>query len=381
MAHVADAADGRAFETTAADLLPMERNIARCRMVLSLAAILVVYIDPETPLLSRWVPFVSGRFMVDARLLAVMATHVVYSIAVYGALHAGRAVSPRLLDATVWADVLFAVAVTTMTEGVTGPSYPFFAFAVVASGLRGGFRHAMRVTVASLGLYSCLIFLSTRESADVWVMRPVYLGITGYLVSYLGQQRLELQEQMRRLEIAEQRHRIARDLHDGYAQALAGITLRLEGARRLLRADGADEVLGDLTDLQESVNREYDDLRRYARSLAGVDATPTAGDAHDATLVSLHATVSGPIALVDHVLGIAREGLSNVRRHACARTASIDIEGNPAGVRISLDDDGVGCGGAMPWSIASRVKEIGGAVEIAADHRPGAHVLITVPRA
>jgi len=31
-------------------------------------------------------------------------------------------------------------------------------------------------------------------------MRPVYLGITGYLVGYLGQQRLELQEQMRQLE-------------------------------------------------------------------------------------------------------------------------------------------------------------------------------------
>ncbi len=34
----------------------IEYNIARCRVVLSLAAILVVYIDPETPLLARWTP-------------------------------------------------------------------------------------------------------------------------------------------------------------------------------------------------------------------------------------------------------------------------------------------------------------------------------------
>jgi two-component system sensor histidine kinase DesK len=365
---------------TAVDLRPLERSIARCRVVLSLAAVLVVYVDPETPLLSRWVPFVSGRFMIDPRLLAVMAVHVVYSIGVYAAVRGERRVSPWLLDATVWIDVLFAVAVTTMTEGVTGPSYPFFAFAVVASGLRSGFHHAMVVTAASLALYSCLVLVSTRDGADVWVMRPLYLGITGYLVSYLGQQLLELQEQMRRLEIAEQRHRIARDLHDGYAQALAGITLRLEGARRLLRADGAAAVLDDLTDLQESVNREYDDLRRYARSLANVDVTPTADGTHDATLVCLHASISGPIALVDHVLGIAREGLSNVRRHARAKNASIDVEADRAGVRISIDDDGVGCSDAMPWSIASRVKELGGAIELAADHRPGAHVVVTVPR-
>jgi signal transduction histidine kinase len=33
-----------------------------------------------------------------------------------------------------------------------------------------------------------------------------------------------------------------------------------------------------------------------------------------------------------------------------------------------------------PWSIASRVDEIGGEIEILADHGPGAHLLITLPR-
>jgi hypothetical protein len=38
----------------------MEHNIARCRVVLSIAASVVIYIDVETPLLARWFPFVSG---------------------------------------------------------------------------------------------------------------------------------------------------------------------------------------------------------------------------------------------------------------------------------------------------------------------------------
>jgi signal transduction histidine kinase len=129
-------------------------------------------------------------------------------------------------------------------------------------------QQAMLITTASLAMYTCLILVSVHGDADVYIMRPVTLAITGYLLGYLGQQRLELQEQMRQLEVAEQRHRIARDLHDGYAQALAGINLRLESSRRLLRADAAGEALTELTELQESVKREFDDFRRYARSPA-----------------------------------------------------------------------------------------------------------------
>lgn len=359
----------------------MEHNIARCRVVLSLAAIMVVYIDPEEPLLARWIPFVSGSFTMDPRLSLVMATHLAYSLVLYFGL--GRVVPLRLVAVTTWVDVLFGVAIATMTEGVTSPSYPFFAFAVVVSGLRGGFGQALVVTTVSLVLYLCLIVVSTRGNADVYIMRPIYLAITGYLVGYLGQQRLELQEQMRQLEVAEQRHRIARELHDGYAQALAGINLRLEAARRLLHGNGnaTAEVLTDLTDLQESVKREFDDLRGYARSLAGVERPDSLGDEESGTRLTLRAELSGPVALVEHVLGIAHEGLHNVRRHARARTAQIDIRADAAQVLIDIRDDGVGfCRNVTPWSIASRVREIGGHLQIVSAARQGAHLVISLPQ-
>lgn len=187
---------------------------------------------------------------------------------------------------------------------------------------------------------------------------------------------------MRQLEVAEQRHRIARELHDGYAQAMAGINLRLEGSRRLLRTNAVTEALTDLTELQDSVQREYDDLRRYARSLAGVDVTPTADEAHQTTRLWVRADVSGSLELVDHVLSIAREGIHNVRRHAQAQTARIEIRTEGSHVRINIDDDGVGFhNNVIPWSIASRVKEIGGQIEMVTEQRPGAHMLITLPQA
>lgn len=74
---------------TTTGLSHMEYNIARCRVVLSLAAILVVYIDPEEPLLSHWIPFTSGPLTMDARLFVVMAAHLAYSVSIYLALLLG----------------------------------------------------------------------------------------------------------------------------------------------------------------------------------------------------------------------------------------------------------------------------------------------------
>jgi signal transduction histidine kinase len=366
---------------TSIDLRQMERNIARCRVVLSIAAIAVVYIDPETPLMSRWIAWTSGPFAMDPRFIAVMTAHLTYSALMYVALRRDWRLAPSLVSRTVWVDVMFAVVIATMTEGLTSPAYPFFAFAVLTAGLRAGLRQAMVVTTVNLILYLCLIVVTMRRGADVYIMRPIYLGITGYLAGYLGQQSLELQQRMRQLEVDAQRHRIARELHDGYAQALAGITLRLEGTRRLLRTDATGEAMDELTDLQDSVNREYDELRRYARSLAGVDPTPAAADDDGrAVRLTLHADVTGSADVVEQVLGIAREGLLNVRRHARATVARIDIRGDASQVRIDIDDDGIGFrDGAAPWTMASRARDVGGQLSIERDGRPGSRVSITLP--
>lgn len=108
--------------------------------------------------------------------------------------------------------------------------------------------------------------------------------------------------------------------------------------------------------------------------------TPTAGEEDSATHLSMSAELSGTVELVDQVLSIARQGIHNVRRYARARTATIAIRTDQSRVRIAIDDDGVGFRhDVTPWSIASRVKEIGGQIQIVADQRPGAHVLITLP--
>src|SRR2546425_850678 len=150
--------------------------------------------------------------------------------------------------------------------------------AVLAAGFRSGLRRALTVTGASVALYLSLILVSRPEGLKFYIMRPAYLAITGYLVGYLGEQRLVLESRIRELEAASQRERIARSLHDGYVQALAGVNLRLATSRELLRRGQNEEAFVELTELQAGVNREHDELRAYIRSLVDLEpplAPPT----------------------------------------------------------------------------------------------------------
>jgi signal transduction histidine kinase len=117
------------------------------------------------------------------------------------------------------------------------------------------------------------------------------------------------------------------------------------------------------------------------RELADIPSTPTKVGRRVTTQFQLSVQVAGPIDLVDHVLQIAREGISNVRRHAAAESASIDICREDSHLHISIVDDGVGFSASpVPWSIVSRVRELGGRIELSGDHRPGAHLSIVLPQ-
>jgi signal transduction histidine kinase len=57
------------------------------------------------------------------------------------------------------------------------------------------------------------------------------------------------------------------------------------------------------------------------------------------------------------------------------------VEGLRDTIRIMIDDDGVGFAkpGSPPWSIASRVAEVGGDLKLIAKADSGAHLQIDLP--
>lgn len=365
-----------------ADSLPqMEHSIARSRLVLSVVALLAVYIDPTRPAFSPWPDAGIGWFSIDPYALAILSVHLVYSVTVYVAVSRSYIDRQRLGALTTWADVGLGALIAAFTEGASSPFYAFFVFGVIEVGLRAGFRQTLLVTAVSVLLYMSLILVSAPEGLNFYIMRPVYLAITGYLVGYIGQQRLNLEHRIETLAASEQRNRIGRDLHDGYAQSLAGLSLRIERCRELMRRGRVDQVGAELGELRDTVNHEFDSLRAYSRSLAGMASvvqTATVPAAREATC-TLTVNVRASAVLIEHILQILREGLTNVRRHARANSASLQVDGTDENIVIRIVDDGVGfAAGIDPWAIRSRVSELGGRLDVG---RAGGGVLtITLPR-
>src|SRR5205085_11933806 len=108
--------------------------------------------------------------------------------------------------------------------------------------------------------------------SDSYVMRPAYLALTGVLIGYLGQRRLNAEAKSQLLEAAAQREQIAQSLHDGHVQTLAAVTLTLESCCELLLRRKFDVVLKELIQLRTAVVREHRALRSYIRLLVNVRA-------------------------------------------------------------------------------------------------------------
>jgi signal transduction histidine kinase len=356
------------------DLAYIDRYISRGRIALSLLALVSMYVDPVIG---------GGPFTIDARALAVLILHLVYAVAAYQFLTRGVVTArSAVIHAYAILDLLFATAVAVVTEGATSPSYVFFCFAIVAVSCREGLRPTLQVTAASMILYALSIRFLHENAGHLYVMRPAYLGIIGCIAGFFGQERLSLEARARDLETAAQRRNIARSLHDGHVQALAGANLRLEACRELLRRGRVDEALEELSGLQASVTREYDGVRTYIRSLAEVALAavePSSPPQEPVFRVRAEFTAGGVLA--EQVLQIMLEGLRNTVRHGAAHSASLEVSGHPATIQIHLRDDGVGFPPLShpPWSIASRVNDLGGSLKIEQSRAEGAHVDIELP--
>jgi signal transduction histidine kinase len=155
--------------------------------------------------------------------------------------------------------------------------------------------------------------------------------------------------------VAEERRRIARELHDLAGHTLAAMMLHVAGARHVLRRDldEADRALLDaetvgrasLDQIRATVAALRTDERGTDQALPGtadiahlIDEYRRAGLVVDASLTDPSAALTGPTATALH--RIAREALANVARHAPANAVEIRLEVADSAARLHVTDHG-----------------------------------------
>ncbi len=178
-------------------------------------------------------PTVGGFLGIDAHALITGFLYFLYSLGTYAAVRQGI-LKRQWLWVTAALDIMFAAILARVTEGQTSPSFALFLFAVIAAGSWSELNGTIVVTSACVVMYLVAMAFGTRAPTSIHLMRAGYFAIAGYLVIFFGQQRANFERRLRNLETAAERQNIARSLHDGYIQSLAGVNMRLESCRDML---------------------------------------------------------------------------------------------------------------------------------------------------
>jgi two-component system nitrate/nitrite sensor histidine kinase NarX len=167
-----------------------------------------------------------------------------------------------------------------------------------------------------------------------------------------------LQDELQALAVQGERERIAREMHDGLAQVLAYVNTKSQAVDEMLADGRVADARRQLGELAEAARSLYVDVREAIltlsspvppnRSLAAALEEYAALYAESSKLaVRFEASpeaASAPIsvAVQAEVFSIAREALTNVRKHARAQRVGVSLARKDREIVLRIEDDGVG---------------------------------------
>lgn len=224
--------------------------------------------------------------------------------------------------------------------------------------------------VAQIGLFVCLLGITIGASGDVIVLGPLFAGIWFVGRLYRDRQSLaaalesrvsalhEDQEETARVAVAEERARIARDLHDAVAHSLSLIVIQA-GAERLALGQGTDGTRDTLLSIERTGRQALTEMRQLVGILRQVGESPELAPQPsmaqlDGLLdhvrragVPVELWVSGepsrlPPGLDISAYRIIQESLTNVLKHAGPAQALVSVRYGEDEIELEVVDDGRG---------------------------------------
>ncbi len=212
--------------------------------------------------------------------------------------------------------------------------------------------------------------------------------------------------QAEELAIAEERARIAREIHDGVAQSLAFAALKLDLVSRLFAKDPV-KADAELRRAKETIREMIREVRRSIFALRPVDLERFGlietlrryaidfGQQNDVA-VQVDMAPLGELSLKSETVLFRtfQEAMNNVAKHARARSVRVALEAadDGDGIVLCVDDDGLGfapdevsdrvtsAGGLGLRQMAERVAQRGGHLDVVSAPGQGTKVRVRVPR-
>ncbi len=223
--------------------------------------------------------------------------------------------------------------------------------------------------IVAIVIVSGLSFVITYTEYSLPVILPTFatyalFGAFGYTVRQAelarrrSQQLLEelqaAQYQLQELAVAQERNRLARDLHDSVKQQAFALSAQLDAAHSLFQRDphAAETHLSHAEQLADTLRQELAGLIFELRP-AGVGegglatalrryASEWSEQSDIAASVSVQGERGLPVEIQHTLFRIVQEALANVARHSHARHVALQLDYTPSTVTLAIQDDGQG---------------------------------------
>jgi two-component system nitrate/nitrite sensor histidine kinase NarX len=241
------------------------------------------------------------------------------------------------------------------------------------------------------------LFFYARVSPSV-AERSLLEALSSHLASAMENLRLKALE--KEAAVSQERHLLARELHDSIAQSLAFLKIQVALMRDALRSEDPAKINEVLEEIDTGVRESYGDVRELLLHFRTRTNTEDIEPALATTLrkfehqsgMKASLTIEGqgmPLSpdLQIQVLHIVQEALSNVRKHAKATQIWLTVQQQPAW-RFEVRDDGIGF---VPNNdqldethvglriMMERAQRIGANLEVISTPMHGSAIILTLP--
>ncbi len=327
--------------------------------------------------------------------------------------------NPKWIPWYIIAQGLIALA-ATLLGGSVGMVYALY-MGLIGEGIgllglkRGGVMAVLYYLLLSLIGFT---YYSGISSAGWWAIGtlPIVIFIATYITLYMRQiearekaqalaveletanrQLSEYATQVEDLTIANERQRMARELHDTLSQGLAGLILQLEAADAHLTNNRNDKAQSIIGNAMEQARITLADARRVIGDLRqpSLDDLDSALRLEldrftNATGIPIHfhsdQTPPLPAPITETLVRALAESLTNIANHAHARNVEVNVRVKDKSLLVTIQDDGQGFdASAIPsghygiLGIKERVRLVNGSFEIQSENGKGTLLKIEIP--
>ncbi len=307
-------------------------------------------------------------FVGDFQIFTAASWALFGIVGTYTLFKVSRPLHPYGRGAFTCADFTFDLALCASLPLLTGGLHSPFLFYCLSPVLTSALFFPRKITfpVASIPVASLIVsqLLLYPTSPDMGLY-PMGLSVgllaaiivVSFLVAWLPYMiNINASQTIKRQAILGERSRLSREIHDGVAQSLGIVHLQVELLRKTIACRELSQALSQVTEIkglieeaQQEVKAAIDELRSSAEGEQGFvptlarytsEFTQTYGIRCELRVADGQVTL--PLPAEVELLRIAREALSNVRKHSAASKVEVNFESKNDSVEMTIRDNGTG---------------------------------------